>query len=557
MILLHSKAFEDFLIKYYNHNGLHKIEVYRDGILVNSEKIFFNDIYDLAQSTKNCVLCNSITNGYMCKKCVELHKDVSKFRKRLVSYLKIGYGNISEDPIMKNKKSEILIEKYGVDNVSKLPEVRLKISDKNSLPSVIEKRIKSTKKTIQDKYGVDHYSKTNEYKDKYKKTSMSKYGVEHVLKSEIVREKYENTSLEKYGVNHPMKNEEISKKQHKKSWETKHKKKYGDVLENFRDGWRTSFFEGGFKKAAMDFPFIKSQVGSRHFLVPEERRNFIGRSSDEVYVKQYMEDILGIEFDINKKSIIPENNKLEIDISNKQFKISIEYNGYYWHQIYKDKYEEDLYKCEKMREDGWQHLSINEVDIDRLDMLSNIINPFKDVIYARKCIIDVIENDVYKKFCEDHHLQGYGIAKHRLGLYHENELVQVMSFSKDRYGKCDYEMIRLVSKTGVKIVGGSQKLFKHFIKDKKTTIVSYSDNKYFSGEVYKKLGFDFIENTKPNYVWKKQDLIYKRYSTMKHKLKEIIPVFDPLKTENENMTINGFVKIKDLGNKKWIFDNGK
>ena len=49
--------------------------------------------------------------------------------------------------------------------------------------------------TCLQKYGVDSYSKTNEYKYKLKKTSLEKYGVEHPMKSNIVKDKYDYSNI--------------------------------------------------------------------------------------------------------------------------------------------------------------------------------------------------------------------------------------------------------------------------------------------------------------------------------------------------------------------------
>ena len=47
----------------------------------------------------------------------------------------------------------------------------------------------NTKKTLLNKYGVDHYSKTPEYVDKVKTTSIKKYGVDNFSKTTEYLEK--------------------------------------------------------------------------------------------------------------------------------------------------------------------------------------------------------------------------------------------------------------------------------------------------------------------------------------------------------------------------------
>ena len=65
--------------------------------------------------------------------------------------------------------------------------------------------------------------------------------------------------------------------------------------------------------------------------------------------------------------------------------------------------------------------------------------------------------------------------KIRLGLYYNNQLVSLMTFGKSRFNKnCEYELLRYCSHYNV--VGGAEKLFKHFINEyKPSSIVSYSN----------------------------------------------------------------------------------
>lgn len=69
-----------------------------------------------------------------------------------------------------------------------------------------------TKLFMLEKYGVEHYSKTEEYKEKIRSTSLERYGVEHVLQSSEIRDKGKMTNLQKYGAEHPMKSSTVRDK---------------------------------------------------------------------------------------------------------------------------------------------------------------------------------------------------------------------------------------------------------------------------------------------------------------------------------------------------------
>lgn len=91
----------------------------------------------------------------------------------------------------KEKSKETLIEKYGVDSYSKTDEFKKGITDNKK---EIVNKIKST---FRDKYGVDWISQSKIWKEKYN------------LKYEIIRDKVRNTCISIYGVDSVSKVKEI------------------------------------------------------------------------------------------------------------------------------------------------------------------------------------------------------------------------------------------------------------------------------------------------------------------------------------------------------------
>lgn len=96
---------------------------------------------------------------------------------------KYGVDSYTKTDEYKNKKKDILLKKYGVDHYSKTDEYKNKI-----------------KKTNLERYGVDHYSKTNEFKDRTKESCIKKYGVDNAFKSDEIKNKIKKTLLERYNV---------------------------------------------------------------------------------------------------------------------------------------------------------------------------------------------------------------------------------------------------------------------------------------------------------------------------------------------------------------------
>lgn len=127
-------------------------------------------------------------------------------------------------------------------------------------------------------------------------------------------------------------------------------------------------------------------------------------------------------------------------------------------------------------------------------------------IYARQCEIRDVDTAAYREFCLKYHIQGYRPASVKLGLYYNNELVQIASFNKARtYGnstagdKYEWEWIRGCISSNNKVIGGTSKLFSYFLKTyNPESILCYSDWNLFNGKEYEESGFTFAGYTGPD-----------------------------------------------------------
>ena len=257
-------------------------------------------------------------------------------------------------------------------------------------------------------------------------------------------------------------------------------------------------------------------------------------------------------------------NGYELDLYYPERKIAIEFNGSYWHsELYKDKYYHQQ-KTAACARQGIRVIHIFEYEWDDLEKREKIINILsntlginkKERVYARKTTIQKISNDEAMSFLDKYHLQNSTSSTINLGCFYKDELIGVITFGKPRFNNnYEYEIHRLCWKNEVQVVGGTEKLFKYFLKNyNPQSIITYADISKFTGDVYTKIGFRIIKPnpiTEPNYVWWKSygNVVMSRYQTQKHKLLEMgLGTED--QTENEIMTNNGFVKIYDAGNLK-------
>jgi hypothetical protein len=251
---------------------------------------------------------------------------------------------------------------------------------------------------------------------------------------------------------------------------------------------------------------------------------------------------------------------LEIDIYIPDLNIGIEYNGNYYHSENFGRIDKEYHKRKislaydkgikllSFFSDEWKH---NQNNVKSL--ITHNMGMHTGYIHARKAQVKKISWANIKDFIDKYHLQGSGRPTNmNYGLFYENELISVMTFSITSKHDCDYELVRFCSSKRVN--GGASKLFKQFTKEfSPKSILSYNDNRIGNGTVYHSLGFEFINNTKPGYFWvdKNSD---KRLSRTKFTKKILVEVgYDPSKTEDEIMKDIGYLKIYDAGHRifKW------
>lgn len=256
------------------------------------------------------------------------------------------------------------------------------------------------------------------------------------------------------------------------------------------------------------------------------------------------------------------SGQLEIDVFLPDHNIGIEYDGLYWHS---DKFKHKNYHREKTKigkQNGIDIIHIFENEwIQKKEIWQSILlsklGKIQNRIFARKCRVDIVDTKMERVFLDTNHLQGYTPSKICYGLYFEDVLVAVMSFSQPRFNKkYEWEIVRFAGNRYCTVVGGASKLFKRFLKDySPKTILSYADNRFSSGGLYETLGFTKTHDTTPNYFYfKGKDLTLRsRHRFQKHRLSKILPDFDEKMSEYENLTNHGYNRIWDCGNSVWVW----
>lgn len=246
----------------------------------------------------------------------------------------------------------------------------------------------------------------------------------------------------------------------------------------------------------------------------------------------------------------------ELDIVLPDLGLAIEYNGTYWHndQHVPSTHHSDKtnrvtsfgYKLIQISEDEWKNKQ--EIVKSRL----NSILGLSTKVAARKCELKEISYVLSAEFLNNNHIQGACTSSISYGLYYTNELVAVMTFGTPRFSKShDYELLRYCSKIYTTVIGGASKLLKHFKDTHKGNIISYSDRRWSTGNLYKTLGFKFLRTSEPSYRYYKGLKSLSRYQCQKHKL--VSEGYDENMTEKEIMNLRGYYAVYDCGNDVWEF----
>jgi hypothetical protein len=116
-----------------------------------------------------------------------------------------------------------------------------------------------------------------------------------------------------------------------------------------------------------------------------------------------------------------------------------------------------------------------------------------------------------------------------------------------------YEMYRFCNKLDTIVIGGFSKLMNYFKKQfNPKSIISFSDNRLFSGDIYKSNGFKLLDNTEPNFYYIIKN---KRENRFKYRKDVLIKQgFDKDKSGLEIMLEQGIHRIYDCGSKKWCLN---
>lgn len=480
------------------------------------EKIWF--FFHKLKKRPKCITCGKELKfrgrfddpyGEFCSlECINTNKDEMILRQKKTFNEKYGVNFYPQHPDFIPKRKKTKLEKYGDENFNNTPKSKKTKKEKYGNPNYVN--VEKYKLTCQKKYDADNYSKSNSYQNKIKNNFKLLYPNVNFLMI--------NKSTVSFLCNICGKESEITKQ----LLYERTKRNYvicdhcNPVGSSFKSGYENEISE-----------FLK-EIGIDHL------------TSDHT--------LLG---------------KKEIDIYIPNNKIAIEFDGVYWHNelfVSPNYHLEKTLQCQEKNvdlihifEDEWLY----KKEIVQ-SIIKNKLNKTDNSIYGRKCVVKNVEYDECKSFLNKNHIQGSVNSSVRLGLYYNNKLVSVMTFSKGRVimgGKPnEWELNRFCNLINTNVIGAAGKLFQYFVKNyNPRMIISYSDVRLFKGEMYKNLGFIRKSQSKPNYWYVKNGIRYYRFNFRKSIL--VKEGYDKNKTEKEIMFDRKIYRIYDCGNIRWEYVN--
>ena len=448
-----------------------------------SERLF---IYFNPHATGLCKVCGRPTKFrnfksgypiYCSSKCSNSDPDKKETCRQTVIN-RYGVENVSKSSVVKDRICNTFKEKYGVEWVGQSKEVRAK-----------------QKATCIEKYGVPTPFQMDDFQEKSIQTCRKKYGTDYAVQSQEVKSKITASYIDKMGFTNPSYNPDVIDKRRETNFKNFDGKWFTQTDEMIQSNHELFLNRHKNIIGETDSTYIVSCEDNKCTLCEGktfeiDKNVFVQRSSQstvicpiklplmgnaslaETELLDYIKSIYDGEIETGDRSII---SPLELDIVIPDKHIAIEFNGVFWHSDFNPRmcktYHRD--KSLKCRDKGYQLLHIWEDDwYNRKDIIKDYIKSKLGLcskrIYARKCHVREIDAHTARLFVNSNHIQGYSNATYKIGLFYDDVLVSVMLVGKlrDMMGskpkEGHYEIYRVVSCEDTEVVGGFSKMLKYF-----------------------------------------------------------------------------------------------
>lgn len=243
------------------------------------------------------------------------------------------------------------------------------------------------------------------------------------------------------------------------------------------------------------------------------------------------------------------------DVAVPNRKLLIELHGLKWHSGRKA-HAGDLRKFRDAVSAGYGVLAIFEDEWKRKrEVMESLIANRLGMSSPKKlrpshCDIGAVKPGDAASLYERFHYIGKSPSTHHYGVSYGGEIIGCASFRKPSRQRCngDYEISRMVMDPRYLVHGVWSKIMAMFVEQVNPgSVITFSDNRLFTGSAYGKIGFKFDGEVKPDYYWVRNGRRFNKSSMRK-------PA-GCTETETSLRTSQGYHKIWDYGKTRWRWDD--
>ncbi len=285
-----------------------------------------------------------------------------------------------------------------------------------------------------------------------------------------------------------------------------------------------------------------------------------------------------------EKECVGRGKGKEIDIFISELNLGIEYCGLFHHGVFgRKRIENGKAKSYEKRGEAYKPTDydnpalVHKIKLDMSNKLGiklitvfshewkNIQEKVKNVliaklgknqnsVYARDTEIREISSHEANLFLDLYHLQGGSRFIVSFGLFFNGELIAIIGGNIHHRNNRGFVLNRLCFKANTSVIGGASKLNKALenwaLSNGYDKIISWSDNRWSEGEVYRALGYTLDKELPPDYFY--FDGQGKTYSKQSCQKKCLLKKGAVGNTEWEMAQSLKLDRIWDCGKKTWV-----
>ena len=473
-----------------------------------------------------CLRCQDDYTNHICPICgnfAEFYSDGYNCNKYRVTCNQVKcHESLANSEAANKKRIETNQNKYGKDNTFQVEEFKQKAEDTKE--RLYNDRYftnrKKARDTNRERYGVDWYSQTEEFLEKAKESNQRERGCDWPAQDPIIVARQRETYFKNHKVNNLIITEECQ-----------------FIFDQIKEGlhlidvYSNNEYFKEFIKLSVIIKNRLLQFGELAELFGYENQT-IGRRIHDLELEEYF-DIRVSKLELQFKAFLISNNYKEkndfirhnhilktstntlqeIDFLLPQYNLCFEINDLMNHNI-KEKDSTYHYNKILMTRDQYNLRLIHIWEWELTDdILWNKLQKWiLHLLNQNKIQLNIFDNnDIYdiKRVNKEEQLEflnKYSITPYQesdvyLGIYHNNELIQTISF-KDN-------ILSICIKFGYKLIKGTKEVIQSYMKYKNLDyILTYTDLSKFTGKTFENIGFKLIS-------YKEPDILFQSYTTNK------------------------------------------